>query len=425
MLTNPSPRRPSSPPSGPLRRSGAANDNRRFRVIVPTSPGRLARLGRNVLKLNPYFRLAGMGLDVLELFQQAQAEGFDNLGPWRPYCYCPTPNPVYTGPIVRIGSGAAGSNNGSIRGWVEGCLGNQAFSAGTQNDPWLGVGTGIRSISTGKSGTVIFPNRAQHQVGYTRPSTGAFTKPTYRPAANAIALPAVRPSQWPLTVWPELAAPNQAPAFTPPRPWGATTGRSLNSAASYGGLTERYIVAPSKQPSQVPNDWAVAVETGPVSGRAAPKTHTLAPPLGAPPGAQPREKELKIKLSPAFVGFLKFASMSTESIDTINAIYLALPEQYRPKFRNTDYELRSATIPQKMRALIEHADKIDLQQAIENLIFEQAEDYVYGKIGKAGGAVSKQLGLNYGTGVNSIMSRLRKSTYDIERNNELDEFFDQ
>jgi len=67
-----------------------------------------------------------------------------------------------------------------------------------------------------------------------------------------------------------------------------------------------------------------------------------------------------------------------------------------------------------MKSLWKNADKIDISDAIENLIANQIEDFVYGKIGQIGGKNSELLGRQYGFGQNTIQRNLSKSWYDYE-----------
>jgi len=406
MLTSPAPRRPSQPSRGPLRRSGAANDNRRLRVIVPTQPRRLARHGMNLLKLNPYLRLAGEALNILDMLSNYQAEGWTNLGPWYSYAKCA--NISRPGPPMQIGRTTVHEAS-SYASLAKGCTQGQA--APNAMAPFT-VLNSTRSIILGHgyeiTGGLI---RYQCVEAFTRPSTGPLhdPPPKYNEAKPAIALPAPVPSSWPLSAFPELAPPNQAPAFPAQRPYGRPDARSINSPAAYSPPSSG--IAPVSKPSQVPNDWSVSIGTGPQS---APRTHTLAPPAGATPSGR-IEKERKAKLSPAFAMALKAISMTTEAGDFINAIYDALPTEYRPRFRDTVYELRSATMQQKITAIIDHADKINIDEALVNLVTEQIEDRFYGTFGKMGGEVSRRLGIPYGAGLNSVGSRLRKMSYDSER----------
>lgn len=416
MLTKPIQRRQAPARQTPPGRSGAANDNARFRVIVPTSPARLARLGGNLIKLNPYLRLAGMALDVLELFQQYQGEGWDsNISGWKLEAKCASPA---GGARVRITQGASVSN--TVINLTNNCQGGQAYQAGTENNPFAGLANNIRAVSIGRVTDPVL-RRARADEYWSRPSTGPITPPQWLAARAAIALPAATPSSWPLSAFPELAAPMRAPAFARNVPWRlAGKLKGINSAKSYGTRPgQSYNPEPGYSP-QVPNDWSVSVGTG-QAGNAAPTTHTLSPPAGSTTSRPRSEKERKIKLSPAFIIMLKAASATTEGIDFVNALYDALPDEAKVKFRDTEHVLRSATIQQKLQALYDGADKLDIPQAFQNLIQEQFQDYVYGKIGKASGEVSKAAGLNYGAGFASIASRLRKSWYDAEQKSDLDE----
>lgn len=402
MLNYAPQRRPSQPSRGPLRRSGAANDNARFRVIVPTNPRRLARLGGNLLKLNPYFRLAGMALDVLEVFQNAQPEGWHDLGPWVSYGKCAAPR---SGPIVQINR-STGYPNPSYGTFANTCLAGQASSNPL---PPFTVNDNHKSIMLGVGYAQGPLTRYQCVEAFHRPRDGLATDPTpWYGSRAAIALPPVRPNSWPLSIWPELAPPNAAPAFPRPRPWNKPNLRSINSPASNGN---RSGIA-AKSIDQVPNDWSVSVELGPTHV-GAPKTHTLAPP--AEPTSRSTDRERKAKMSPATILLLKGISMATEGLDLVNAIYKALPPEYRPKYRDTNYELRSATIDQKMKAIIENWDKIPIEDALYNIAADQLSDRIYAMQGRIAGANSKRLGIPYGVGQSGIGSRLRRTTYDYER----------
>jgi len=56
--------------------------------------------------------------------------------------------------------------------------------------------------------------------------------------------------------------------------------------------------------------------------------------------------------------------------------------------------------------------KKNIVQALLNLGANHIEDSYYGKVGRLGSDVSIRQGLNYGAGLNSLGSRLRKYTYD-------------
>jgi len=245
----------------------------------------------------------------------------------------------------------------------------------------------------------------------------------YRPASPAIALPPNPAITVQVTLNPMNAKPDQAPAFTRPIPWSAlpaagaqpTTGHEAAYKPQLDPFAEP--TAPY-YPSQVPNEWSTSVTFSPQGrgAQSAPKTHNLRPPNSKPPK---NEKEAKHKLPTAAIGILKAVNALTEGIDFVDALYKALPSEYRPRYRNTKHEMKSTNPLQRMEAVIKHGDKIDISDAINNLVENQIEDYVFGKIGKATGQVSKEAGLNYGMGLNTIQRKFSKSVYEYNRGQKL------
>ena len=77
------------------------------------------------------------------------------------------------------------------------------------------------------------------------------------------------------------------------------------------------------------------------------------------------------------------------------------------------HEKRVTTPTERMEAVIKNAEKIDIYDAIDNLVENQIEDYVFGKVGQAAGEASKQVGLNYGLGFNTINRQFQKSWYQL------------
>lgn len=410
MLNRPVSRRaPASSPGGGL--SVPANDNSRLRLVRQPARGRLPFAGR-VLRLNPYIGLAYL---AWEIYRNQQPEGWDNLGDWVKYCTTASPNPLAYGPYAR-GSQTSVANSGAIQSLVVGGLSNQAYAAGSFGDPWNGLATTARSIAIGKTHDFLgVPlSRMQYQEGYTRPNQGAFVKPTYRPAQAAMTLPQSTPATRVISINPANAKPGEAPAFPAPIPLSVLPNLkpsdNPNREAEYEAEpSSPWQTRPSPYPVSVPNDWAVSITQPGAAPQSAPQSHTMSPPRKREPRD---EKERKTKLSPALSVVLKAVSAVTEGVDFIDALYDALPEQYRPRYRNTGYEKRVTTPQERMKALWENADKIDIDLALQNLVAEHIEDTIYGKIGKVGGEISRRLGRPYGFGMNTTQRNFSKDFYD-------------
>lgn len=148
-------------------------------------------------------------------------------------------------------------------------------------------------------------------------------------------------------------------------------------------------VVPAKNPSPFPpvTPWDLApyVSSSPFhqsgnvpdflpNGRMAPETQTetkTAPyhPWPTPPADGVVERKSKLKRTIALLAHWAF--MVTEGIDLINALHKALPKRYQSK----------STKPQdQLLALLRHYDKIDMDQAVRRVIFNQLVDAIWGRI---------------------------------------------
>lgn len=102
-----------------------------------------------------------------------------------------------------------------------------------------------------------------------------------------------------------------------------------------------------------------------------------------PPG--PGVKEVKGRASVAGVPVvLGVVNGVSEALDALDAVHDALPSKYQAKpVPIGNGKWRAATAIEKGRALYRNADKIDLGQALANLIKEQVQDAFFGRIGNA------------------------------------------
>lgn len=405
MLNSPVSRR-SQPSIGRPRLSGV-NDNQRLRIVPPSGRGALGR----VPSINRYLGAVGLALTALNYLQNFKPESWENLGDWSLYCETPSIliDPTYNGGYGR-GSPTSVVNNSVIFNNVT--AGTKGQATDYVGDPWAGVFTNHRSVALGRTKVVGSSYRMQYQQGFTRPNQGAFVKPVLAPAKLVIALPSNPPITKHVTENPMNAKPGEAPAFTRPIPWEAlpNTAPSTGREASYGEPDLYPVPSVPFYPAKVPNDWSISIQDAPagVGAASAPKTHTMRPPRGKPPK---NEKEVKHKLPTAAVALLKAVSAVTEAVDFVDALYKALPAEFRPKYRNTKHEKKVTTPLERMEAVYKNAEKIDIYNAIDNLVENQIEDYAFGKLGQAGGEVSKRLGSGYGMGVNTINRKLQKSWY--------------
>jgi len=398
---SPPSRDPRVPPIEPPRRSGA-NDNRRQRIRVPTNLGRLGRYGRTALRLNPYLRLAGDALNILEFLSAGQEEGFQNVGAWSKYAQCNSPDITYTGAMGRGGMSAAVMSV-TLGNLASGCLVGQATN--DVGDPWQDVTSSRYSVTFGKTKIIAGSPRMQIQEAWSRPNPSTFTRPDYVLAKAAVVLVPPLPQFWPVTANPNLAPPLLAPALAPPVPYRFIPSWKHPNRQTSNGVSQT-------NPSTVPNDWSVSISASPSSKPAAghaPTTHSVQPPRGG------KEKEQKVKMTRGMVNALQAINAVTEANDFINSLYKALPAQYRPRYKQTEYEKLVLRPDQKALAILKHVDKINWDDAIKFLIENEIEDRFYGSLGRAGGEISKRIGSSYGGGINTLNRLTAKSSYYAER----------
>jgi hypothetical protein len=134
----------------------------------------------------------------------------------------------------------------------------------------------------------------------------------------------------------------------------------------------RDVVSPNPQPDRL------VVEV-PVVG-----SPVLVPPSTVPPhvAGPPRAGTKEHKLMMVATGRVKTVlNLVTESKDVVDAVYLALPAYRRP---------RRLVSPQEKAALIyKHFAELDPAIAVKELIKNQAEDALFGKVGKLQGKANR------------------------------------
>jgi len=102
-------------------------------------------------------------------------------------------------------------------------------------------------------------------------------------------------------------------------------------------------------------------------------------------------KEVKVKvLSTA----LKLAGRFTEGTEAVDVLYRALPDAYKPRYKDTRYRVKHPTLLQKMEAVYKHLDKVDIPDAVQGLIVNEIQDRFIGKAARQLKAVGRPYGAN-------------------------------
>lgn len=128
-------------------------------------------------------------------------------------------------------------------------------------------------------------------------------------------------------------------------------------------------------------------------------TVTYSPPVRRPPGPDTKEKKSRVTASSA-PGY-GFANAIGEAVDAIEAIWEAIPKEFRTKKKWVPpwFRHRPKPTPQEMlRDIWKHHDKINWNEAYDNLIENEIEDRLYGKLGKLGGRAGRRIGRPVGVG---------------------------
>lgn len=127
------------------------------------------------------------------------------------------------------------------------------------------------------------------------------------------------------------------------------------------------------------------------------KGTSIRPPVGLPSPPGPKKKERKATFygmdGTSFAG--RIIGASGELGDFVESFYSTLPDWTKVGDR---------TLQDKMQTLYEHADKIDLTKAAENIVWNEIEDRFFGKLGKLTGKANRRkkfggAGLQVGPGL--------------------------
>ena len=117
--------------------------------------------------------------------------------------------------------------------------------------------------------------------------------------------------------------------------------------------------------------------------------------LRRPPG--PNEKERKVRAIAGAVALLQKAMhFTTEALDALDAIHDALPKELQAKGFKKDGRYWKATPQSKLEAIAKNFDKLDLNEAVKNLIVNHLTDEVIGRVSGAGSREGSKRGLMLG-----------------------------
>jgi len=115
-----------------------------------------------------------------------------------------------------------------------------------------------------------------------------------------------------------------------------------------------------------------------------------------PPGPATRESKRSVYsfMGAAGAAALRIVGVFGEATDVLDVFYEALPDEFKPRgnYIRARREYLPPSFSQRMAALYEHWDKVDLNAAVDGLILNQFEDRFYGLLGEiANRGVNKRL----------------------------------
>lgn len=109
------------------------------------------------------------------------------------------------------------------------------------------------------------------------------------------------------------------------------------------------------------------------------------PHFPVPPG--PKVHERKVWVDGPLAAVYRFANKVTEAQDGIDAAFYALPKEIRARYDRTSPTARD-------RAVYQHWSQVDLKQFIVNIIKNEGQDFVLGRLGQLRGKALRDLGVN-------------------------------
>lgn len=353
-------------------------------------------------------------LNTLDLFQivkqqfeeHTTSRGGDDGGispgsGWSIYAECGSPRPDLFGPITIFGQSLA---EDALDTSIENCLSNQSPTG----IDWADVSNFAKSVIFSREHISPFDDRHQLLVGISRPGTGdPGPDPVTQPQlASQVVLADQLPdaTKRAIAIWPDLAPIAQVtPMDMPAVPY--TTPSQLRKVHPF----EQRIndLSPEIPQYAVPNDWSMELTSSKLVPPSPPKYHLKLPP-------EPGTREQKTGMTRAQYLVVRAINETTEVFDILDALYDALPDHAKARWKNTEYEKMAPTPYDQLRQLYEHTHEIDVHKAYINLVKNQIEDKAYGKLGQISGQFSRDFGISYGAGLTSTLNRINKMRWETK-----------
>lgn len=357
---------------------------------VPPTPPRLPAKTRKLYRTLPWLRLAELLIEMPTWSMDPGQPPSWKLNGWTKVAECAFPLPPISADRGRL-NGYGDPSRSPIPGYASACTGGQAsvtdWYSPIPSDA-TSIGYLVHTHYFGNPG--YWTRRFQVQVAFTRPGTGPAIAPEYLPALQP--QPQFHPAPVVPTYIPALA-PEAIPIGKPvpepaPLPWRAIPLRVPNPLRSPVEQTQRGYQLPPR-PELPTRDPAPIVITGPKPW----------PDPGhewAPPRVRTKERKMNIYMSPGSVP-ARLIGWGTEALDALGALYDALlssplmVEKYGKaaleRMRRND-----ATPQEKAARIYYNFERMDLTQAVKNLITNEVQDRIIGAIGRRTAKANQDFG---------------------------------
>lgn len=152
-----------------------------------------------------------------------------------------------------------------------------------------------------------------------------------------------------------------------------------------------------------------------VRPRPGPATSAPGNPVRRPP-KRVRERKLRTRSAQAFNLIRRVFEAAFEAVDIIDAIYEALPRNVRDW-----YGITRRDPVDRMWVIHRHWQTISLEEMVVNLVANEVEDYIYGRLGRVSQNVAQNLFLSTGPQFGSGARRSEVQAWRRRRRKELEE----
>lgn len=219
-----------------------------------------------------------------------------------------------------------------------------------------------------------------------RPAYEPYIHPSWDPESAPIGQPAPMPKPLP---WPQVPyLPDFDPHGNPirgpqPSPNPAPQPKpGIQPSPSYPAPFPEWPTPTPTRPAPQPGP-----QTGAPPAPAIPVTPSPKPwpqPQNRPARPPVRTKERKFRATPAAGSYLGIAlNIASESVDVVEAVWYALPPRYRSKPQiGHDGRPHRVGAVQMAKDIYLHADQIDLNRAMKNILVNQLGDAMAGAMGR-------------------------------------------